>query len=63
MFHLSTWLLFPGHSDKRGEVDAVLASSGLCYWSENAGDDHEKSSSAVESSAASGAQTKSPPSH
>ena len=62
VFNLSTLLLFPGHSDKCGEVDAVLASSGLCNWSENAGDDHEKSSSFVESPAASGAQTQSPPS-
>ena len=61
-FHLSPLLLLPGHSDKCGEVDAVLASSGLCNWPENAGDDHEKSSSFVESPAASGAQTQSPPS-
>ena len=59
-FHLSTLLLLPGHSDKCGEVDAVLASSGLCNWSENAGDDHEKSSSFVESSATSGGQTNPP---
>ena len=52
----------PGHSDKCGEVDAVFASSGICNWSENAGDDHEKSSSFVESSATSGGQTNSSPS-